>query len=577
MLTPLKILFVEDCEDDVNLLVRHLKKGGINLEFERVDNQDSMNEAISKTFWDLVIADYVLPHFSGIEALKLIKEMNLDIPFIIVSGAIGEDIAAETMKAGAHDYILKNNLLRLVPAIERELKDAEIRRSNRKAEAQLLYKAFYDTLTGLPNRTLFLDKLNQAISHARRKEGYSFTVMQLGIDRFKIINESLGHESGDRLLAEFAERLKKSVPENSTVSRVGSDEFGIILEEFKAEEATITAEKIQGALQTPFHIKSHELFITMSIGIISRGAEYDRSEDILRDVDTAMHKAKILGGAKLEVFDRQMHFNTVARLQMESDLRKALEKREFMPYFQPIISLETLSLCSFEALLRWKHNDNIIYPADFIPLAEETGVIVPIEREIIRDVCLMLHAWNSVPSSTEKYRVSVNISGRQFQTPDFADFITWAIQDAKIDPRYLILEITEGVIMKDAESGISMLMRLKESGVQLYIDDFGTGYSSLSHLLQFPVDCLKIDRSFINRITLDRKHAEIVQAVITLSKKLGMVAVAEGIETPEQLEMLVKMKCEYGQGFYISYPLNSKDANQLVMNPSVIKAKLSKK
>ena len=557
----LRILFIEDSEDDVTLLVRFLKQGGYSFDFARVETLEMLRASIDENRWDVIIADYVLPRLSGLEALHFIKQRDPDIPFIIVSGAIGEDIAAEAMKAGAHDYILKNNLTRLIPAIDREIKEAKIRRSNRKAEAQLLYKAFYDSLTGLPNRILFQDKIAEALNTVQYVKDFSFGVMLMGIDRFKAVNESFGHEFGDKLLSEFTHRIEKCISDGAVFARFGSDEFAVLAKSSDSYQDMIhLSECIKASLNDPFLIHNQELYLSVSIGITIYQKFYQAPEEMLRDAGAAMYTAKNMGRSRYEVFNMKMHRNSVAKVKMETDLRKGLEKGEFIPVFQPIIEIKSGDVIAFEALMRWSKNGLLIPPSDFLPLAEETGAIVAMERGLILQAVKQVMDMNEEIKPERKVAVSVNISTNQFQQHDFTSFIQTLLDDFKLDPRLLIIEITENVIMKDMEYGLEVMQGFKKLGVQVFIDDFGIGYSSLSYLLRFPVDFLKIDRSFISRMTFDQKHAEIVQAVVTLAGHIGLKVVAEGIETQEQMEILKTMQCECGQGYLISKPLEYDEA-----------------
>lgn len=567
MSQSLRILFVEDSEDDVTLLVRFLKQGGYSFDFTRVDTLEMLRASIDENRWDVIIADYVLPKLSGLEALHFIKQRDPDIPFILVSGAIGEDIAAEAMKAGAHDYILKNNLTRLIPAIDRELKESKIRRNNRKAEAQLLYKAFYDSLTGLPNRILFQDKIAEALNTVQFLKDFSFGVMLMGIDRFKAVNESFGHEFGDKLLSEFTHRIEKCIPDGAVFARFGSDEFAILTKSSDAYQDMIhLSECIKSRLNDPFMVRNQELYLSVSIGITLYQNYYQTPEEMLRDAGAAMHTAKNLGRSRYEVFNMKMHKNSVAKVKMETDLRKGLEKGEFIPVFQPIIEMESGSVIAFEALMRWSKNGLLIPPSDFLPLAEETGVIVAMERGLILQAVKQVMDMNEEIKPNRKVAVSVNISTNQFQQQDFNAFIQTILDDLKLDPSLLIIEITENVIMKDMEYGLEVMQGFKKLGVQVFIDDFGIGYSSLSYLLRFPVDFLKIDRSFISRMSFDQKHAEIVQAVVGLASRIGLKAVAEGIETQEQMDILKSMQCEYGQGYLISKPMECEETRMFFKN-----------
>ncbi|HSP06734.1 MAG TPA: PAS domain S-box protein, partial [Acidobacteriota bacterium] len=370
------------------------------------------------------------------------------------------------------------------------------------AEEQLLHDAFHDALTNLSNRALFMDRLAGAVARARRREDYLFAVLFLDVDRFKVVNDSLGHLAGDQLLVTMARRLETCLRPGDTVARLGGDEFAVLLEDISDVSDSIrVAERIQRELEQPFILGGNEVFASASVGIAPATSIYERAEDVLRDADTAMYRAKALGKARHQVFDRTMHARAVALLQLETDLRKAIEREEFRLYYQPIVEFSTGRIEGFEALIRWMHPErNIIAPSEFIPVAEENGLIIPIGRWAIREACQQLKKWQTQFPDVPPLSVSVNISGKQLSRPDLIDEIKTVLTETAIDPSTLKLEITESVIMENAEYAVEMLLQLRALNVQLNVDDFGTGYSSLSYLHRFPVNTLKIDRSFVSRI-----------------------------------------------------------------------------
>lgn len=438
----------------------------------------------------------------------------------------------------------------------------------KRAEEQLRYNAFYDALTGLPNRSLFMDRLQQTIERAKRHQDYLFAILFLDIDRFKVINDSLGHNIGDQLLIAFSRRLEACLRSVDTFVRLGGDEFVILLENITSfSDATHVAERIQQELALPFNLGGHEVFTTTSIGIALSTTVYDQPEDLLRDADIAMYRAKALGKARYEIFDPVMHTQALILLQVENDLRRAIERQEFRIYYQPIVELQTGKVIGFEALLRWQHpSQGLVLPATFIPVAEETGLIVPIGYWILRSACRQLRLWQGF--SANPLTISVNLSGRQFSQPDLIDQIDQILQETGLNASSLSLEITESMIMED-ESATATLLQLRNLGVKVSIDDFGTGYSSLGRLHHFPIDVLKIDRSFVSGIGVSEGNLEIIQAIVTLAHQLGMNVITEGVETQEQLSELRKLKCEYGQGYFFSRPLDSLAAEALIMTLSL--------
>jgi diguanylate cyclase (GGDEF)-like protein/PAS domain S-box-containing protein len=432
------------------------------------------------------------------------------------------------------------------------------------AEERLLHDAFHDALTGLPNRALMIDHLKLAIARNKRKSDLTFAVLFLELDRFKVVNDSLGHMIGDQLLIGIARRLEGCVRPGDTVARVGGDEFTILLEDLTdVREAVSVAERIQEDLKLPFNLSGRDVFTTVSVGIAPGSVSYNHPDEILRDADTAMYRSKSLGKARHEMFDEEMQARTVNLLQMENDLRRAFERNEFFVNYQPIIALDDFRLCGFEALVRWQHPDRgLISPAEFIPIAEEGGQILQIGEWVLREACYQLQRWQEKYPSDKPLYMTVNLSAKQFAQPDLVDRVRDILSETKINPAFLKLEITESVVMDDFETAAAMLSQLRALGVRLSIDDFGTGYSSLTYLHRFPIDTLKIDRSFITR--LDKENVEIVRTILMLAENLGMDAVAEGVETQEQMALLRNLSCQSGQGYFFSKPVNITDAEAII-------------
>ncbi|MDX6694680.1 MAG: hypothetical protein QOF02_2283 [Blastocatellia bacterium] len=428
----------------------------------------------------------------------------------------------------------------------------------KRAEERLLHEAMHDVLTGLPNRALFMDHLKLSVERVKRRDDRLFAVLFLDLDRFKIVNDSLGHMVGDQLLVGIARRLETCLRPGDTVSRLGGDEFTILLEDLNgAPEAIEVAERLQKSLARPFNLNGHEVFTTVSIGIALSATGYDRPDDVLRDADTAMYRAKMLGKARHEVFDKTMHALAMNLLQIESDLRRAVERNEFFLQYQPIITLETGAVRGFEALVRWQHPERgFVPPSEFIPIAEETGLIIPIGQWVLEEACRQLHRWHEQFPQYPPLQISVNLSVKQFMNADLLEHIKDALRETGVDPHSLKLEITESMVMENVEAAIDMLKQMRSLGIELSIDDFGTGYSSLSYLHRFPISTLKIDRSFVSRMTGNNENAEIVRTIMMLARSLKMDVVAEGVETAEQLAQLKSLDCEYGQGYYFSKPLS---------------------
>ena len=424
------------------------------------------------------------------------------------------------------------------------------------AEQKLLHDAFHDTLTNLPNRALFLDRLRYAVERAKRRQEYMFAVLFLDLDRFKDVNDSLGHMMGDQLLIAIGQMLGEGLRATDSVARLGGDEFVILLEDIgNINDATLIADRVQEKLRNPFHLLEHEVFITTSIGIVLSATGYDRPDDVLRDADIAMYRAKAQGKARYEIFDAKMRERIMERLTLEADLRQAFERQELCIYYQPIVSLETNLIVGFEALVRWNHPvRGLLHPSEFIPIAEETGQIIQIGFWVLTEACQQMCRWQEKFPTIPALTVSVNISVKQLLQTDLVTEVQKIINETGVDPRCLMLEITESAIVDNINAAVDIFKALREMGVRISIDDFGVGYSSLSYLSHFPIDTLKIDQLFIRMLAKDDSYKKIVESIVMMAHGLGMGVIAEGVETQEQIDALKSLNCEWAQGYCIAAP-----------------------
>ena len=572
----LRVLIVEDSEDDAELLAIELERGGYDVIYQRVDTKEEMEAALKKSpGWDIVLADYSMPKFSAIAALNLLKELELDLPFVIVSGKIGEDTAVAAMKAGAHDYLVKGKLARLIPAVERELREAVLREEYRAAQKRLRYLAFYDKLTNLPNRILFIEHVSREIALYEEHKASSrennqldlFAVLLLSIDRFSNIKQSLGYQTSEELLIGVARRLEHCMQQQSSniVARIGEDEFALSIGNIKDEKDILNrAESIYRQLIEPFKIGNTSVCSTVSIGIALNSDRESEPERLLQSADTAMQYAKVNFVKTSVLFDEKMRSNAVEKLQLENDLQQAINDKELFLKYQPIVSLKTGKIICLEALVRWKHSLlGTISPDKFIPISEETGQIIALGRWVLSEACHQLVKWQQSLASEIPFTISVNLSRIQVYHPELIPQIDCLLQSLELPGKNLKLEITESTLMENTGAVTKILEQLKERGIQLCLDDFGTGYSSLSYLRYLPVDTVKIDRSFIAP-EINNTNYDIIKAIINLAHSLDLDVVAEGIETDAQRRILTGLGCEYGQGYLFAYPLDSQDVLEKV-------------
>jgi len=438
----------------------------------------------------------------------------------------------------------------------------------RQAQEQLHHQAFHDHLTGLPNRAQFLKRLDAVIADAREKRRYNYAVLYMDIDRFSVINESFGHLAADQILKAAADRLKVCLRRSEVLARFSGDEFALLVEDLsEPEDAVRVAERVHRELSIPFIIRGKDIFLTVSIGIVPGIPQYASTVDILRDADIAMYGAKALGQGQYQVYDKTLHEKTMSLLQLETDLRGAVERREFLLKYQPIVALDTCRVAGFEALVRWRHPDRgMISPEVFIPIAERAGVILPLGKWILTEACTRMKAWiEKMPPGRDLF-MNVNISAKQFMQPDFARLLGEVLKETGMPGSLLKIEMTESALIRNVDHLAALLAEIKRLGVRLAIDDFGTGYSSLSYLHRFPIDVLKIDRSFVFQMG-GREEKDLVSIIVSIARNMKMKVVAEGIETFEQLRKLREYGCEYGQGYLFSRPLVAAYVPRLITGP----------
>jgi diguanylate cyclase (GGDEF)-like protein/PAS domain S-box-containing protein len=676
MSQPLKVLLIEDSEDDAQLVILELRRGGFKPEYVRVETAPELREALGQQKWDVVLSDYNLPEFDVQSGLAIVQETGMDIPFIIMSGFVRAADVVQYLKAGAHDFLEKDDLARLVPAIERELREVEVRKQRREAEEtlhklsraveqspstviitdheglieyvnpkfeeitgysteeirgklpdildsgimpqeqsdalwktaregkewrgeicnqrkdgemfweyalvspikntdgetsnyvivteditfrkeaeeQLYRQANYDDLTSLPNRALMFDRLGQAVVRARDSSRHA-ALMTIEIDNFKKIDETLGHEVADGLLQAVGQRLEECISSVETVSRLGGGEFAIILPDMEsAFQARTVARNVRKQLAEPFFFDDHELFTTISIGITVCPVDGDDSGILLRNAKVAMEKAKEDGRNNYRFFSQKMNKEAMERLSLETDLRRTLEREELVLFYQPIVEAATNKVVSAEALLRWQHPERGLVPTEqFISVAEETGLIVPIGEWVLRTACKQ--AVQMQQSGFPEVGIAVNASPEQVWSGTLVGLVREALDESGLKPEHLDLEVTESVCMDDMPQTVATLDQLKAMGVSISIDDFGTGYSSLSYLKRYPFHTLKIDRAFVGELPSNLDDVALVEAVLVMAKRLGLQVLAEGVETEEQRQYLTSRQCDLLQGYFFSRPL----------------------
>lgn len=569
---PPSILVVDDEPDNFDVIEALLNSENYDLYYAPSGRQ-ILNQ-LDHYQPDVILLDVMMPDMDGMAVCRCIKQMPIwnAVPIIMVTALTGKDDLAQCIAAGADDFISKpvsrielqarvRSMLRIrqqyqtLVNFSKQLEDTVQERT-----FELHQRIFQDTLTQLPNREYLLQHLNKVLSDP----GHSFALANVGCDQFKLINGSLGHDIGDQLLVEIAERLKQQLRLGDLLIRVGEDEFCFFLDNITDELETVNlAQKIMKCFDVPFTVTSLEIYMTACVGIALRGSAYIESHKPLQDADTAMYQAKLQGKGRYQIFDHQMHQRFIERLTLENDLRRALERQEFCNYYQPIVNLKDKTIIGFEALVRWQHpHIGIVPPGKFIPCMEETGLIVPVGMMVFRLACEQLHRWHQ--AGWPQLTVSINLSARQFAHAHLMEDIDRVVAQTQVNPRCLRLEITESAIMDDACGAIEITKALKARHIQMSIDDFGTGYSSLSYLNQFPIDSLKIDRTFVKDIGVLDHKPEILHAIVGLGNSLNLKLVAEGIETLEQVTYLQELGVQAGQGYFFGKPLESAEATALL-------------
>ncbi|MBD2410089.1 GGDEF domain-containing response regulator [Nostoc calcicola FACHB-389] len=584
------ILIVDDMPDNLRVLSSILTREGYNV--RKALNWQMALTATQTVLPDLILLDIMMPEVDGYEICQTFKawELTADIPVIFISALDDVFDKVKAFRVGGVDYITKPfefqevlvrvqnqlalrsaqlEILKLNVELEHRVKQRTWELENalqklhdeiisrQKLQSQILDIALHDSLTGLPNRVLFIRQLKNALNRAKQEPNYQFAVLFLDCDRFKVINDSLGHLVGDELLIAIARRLQTCLIPIDTLARLGGDEFGILLENLADINIAIqVAERILQQLSLAFKLSRYEVFMNASIGISWGNKNYDRPEYLLRDADTAMYRAKAQGRAKYHVFDPAMHHEAIQLLELENDLRRAVERQEFLVYYQPIVCLITGRISGFEALVRWRHPiRGLVSPIEFIPVAEETGLISAINTWVLQSACHQLSIWQHHLVTPKPLTISVNLSARLFSQPNLVDQIDRIIHENKINPEHLQLEITESVIMENTNAIKIILEQLKQRKIKLIMDDFGTGYSSLSYLHSFPLNALKIDKSFVKRMQENQENMGLVPAMIGIANSMGMSAIAEGVETQEQLAQLRNLNCNFAQGYLFSKPI----------------------
>jgi diguanylate cyclase (GGDEF)-like protein len=546
------VLIVEDCEDEALLLMNELKRAAMGVSWKRVDSAETLSAALNEADWDLVISDHAMPGFSSEDAYELVRRCGREIPFIIYSGHIAETAAMSAMANGVHDWVTKGDVRHLLPVIRRELKMVEQTRARMRAENRLHRVVNYDQLTGLPNRHLFYAQADRLLGDSGEQGA---TLLFIDVDRFMRINNTFGYATGDLLVRQIGARLENAVSSRGIVTRMGQDDFALLdCCAATDEQARLLAGRVMQAFAQPFKVDGREFFLTLSIGVCrcpEDGADVAR---LLVNAENAMFLAKRSGRNNFQVYVSELNSASAERLEMETSLRHAVRDGELVLHYQPSVHLGAGRITAVEALVRWSHPTKGMIPPDkFIPLADETGLISEIGAWVLFEACAQTKRWHR--AGFDGLKISVNVSAVQFRQNELVQLVAAALAQTALPPACLDLEITESVLMQDADATIATLRDLKAMGVSISVDDFGTGYSSLAYLKRFPIDTLKIDKSFMHDVASDGHNAAIVRTVIALAKSLKLESIAEGVETLEQVEFLRAEGCDRLQGYYFARPL----------------------
>jgi diguanylate cyclase (GGDEF)-like protein len=561
MVSPLRVLIAEDSEDDTLLLVRELRRGGFDPAVLRVDTRNDLSEALQNDHWDVVITDHNMPGFSSEAALKVVQQTNLDIPVIIVSGSIGEDIAVAAMKMGAHDYIMKDNLTRLVPAIEREMREAEVRRSHRVAEATIRRLAYYDHLTGLVNRNEFDRHLNMALESAAQGE-VEHVLLYLDLDQFKVINDTCGHQAGDELLSQLAVVLRDKIRSHDILARLGGDEFGLLLQCCPTEQAKHIAESIREAVSCfRFVWRENSFSIGVSIGMAAISAHARDANEVLSAADIACYTAKELGRDRIHIYmdDDTELLRRHNEMQWVAKIKDALDEDRFVLHRQRMMSLDSkcqAEQCYYEFLVRMKGADgDLILPGAFIPAAERYGVMARLDRWVVKAVIeILAEEYHEGAGENDPGLCFINLSGASLNDDMLFSFIRQQITHHRLPPELLCFEITETAAISNLQYAVEFIKNVRKLGCQFALDDFGAGLSSFSYLRALPVDYLKIDGAFVRDILNDPMNYAIVQAVNQIGHVAGLRTIAESVETDTVLKAVRDIGVDLAQGYEISMP-----------------------